>query len=133
MTLADFMAARIGKRVTAPGGDGGQCVDLANLYLQLVLRLPLERLNAVDWRHVTLRGHRWVANAPTNSPSAGDIVVWGEDARVGTGPFGHIAIAVLASPLRLLSVDQNWPEGSPVALRWHNYDGVLGWHGATIS
>lgn len=127
MQLADFIKAQLGQRVQAPGGLGGQCVDLANLYLQLVRRVPLVRENAVDWRSAVINGFIWVDNEPLNYPSFGDLVVWGQDARVATGPDGHIAIAILASSNRLLSCDQNWPDRAPVSLTWHNYDGVLGW------
>ena len=43
------------------------------------------------------------------------------------GVFGHIAIALAADPMALLTFDQNWPEGSPSALTLHDYGGVLGW------
>jgi hypothetical protein len=130
MRVLDFLDILLGHRVTAPGGDGGQCVDLVNLYLMRVLGLPQIHANAVDWANVRLAGRSWVVNLPRNAPARGDIVVWGREPKVGTGVNGHIAIALTADDMVLLSFDQNWPEGAPVSIVVHTYAGVLGWHAA---
>lgn len=117
-----------GRLITAPGGAGGQCVDIVNVYVS-ARGLPLVRLNAADWaRPGTLPGWRWVPNGPANYPALGDVVVWSRDVpALGIGPYGHIAVAMAGDPDRLLSLDQDWPVGSPVALTWHTYKGVAGW------
>ena len=49
MTLLDFVWMTDGRIVTAPGGLGGQCVDLVNEYLVQCFDLAPVRANAVDW------------------------------------------------------------------------------------
>jgi hypothetical protein len=127
MSPLTFAAKYLGQRVTAPGGLGGECVDLINLWLDYAYHLPPVRANAADWRNDTIPGSIWVVNGPMNFPAAGSIVVWGESAEAGTGPNGHIALALYGDPLHFLSCDQNWPEGAPVSLRLHTYAGVKGW------
>lgn len=122
-----FAAKYIGQVVTAPGGDGGQCVDLANIWLAANRGTPPVRLNAVDWATTAIRSWKWIANTPQNSPARGSLVVWGQNAAVGTGQYGHIAIALTADSAELVTLDQDWPFGSPVALTLHSYEGVLGW------
>lgn len=128
MALLRFTFTHSYTRVTAPGGVGGQCVDLANLYLIDVYGLAPVRRNAADWAHVTIPGWHWTPNGPSNFPAPGAIVVWGADARIGTGAAGHIAIAIDADADLLLSFDQNWPAGHTCAIVEHDYTGVLGWH-----
>lgn len=115
------------RRVQSPGGIGGQCVDLVNMYLLDCLQLSEQRLDATDWRNVTLPRLSWVNNAPRNYPDLGDIVVWSPSSKAKIGPQGHIAICMAADVNRLLTLDQNWPEGSAVSLVWHSYVAVAGW------
>lgn len=125
--LYDWIASRDQVRVTAPGGLGGQCMDLVNDYLLSVRMVLALRCNAVD-----LPAHRpgragWTANGPLNFPSPGAIVVWGPSVTLRIGEFGHTAIAVLANPGQILSLDQNWPEGNVTHLVTHQYHSVIGW------
>lgn len=112
----------------SPGGIGGQCVDLANEYLRVCYGLPHVFLNAVDWQHVTIGGWGWTLNTPRNFPEATSLVVWGENARDGIGPFGHIAVVASADLAHILSFDQNWPAGARCSWVEHDYAGVVGWH-----
>lgn len=126
-SLLYFIAAHLGRRVTSPGGLGGECVDLIELWLR-ALGVPTIAGNAVDlWGDAAQRDFIHILNGPTNAPQAGDVVVWHRAPSVGIGPFGHCAVCVLADSMRLLTLDQNWPNGSPVALVLHPYDGVTGW------
>lgn len=125
--VLEFAASFQGRRVTAPGGLGGQCVDLANLWLVACGYSPV-RANAAVWATATLAGWRWTANTPTNFPGAGAIVVWrGDVPALGIGPYGHIAVAIEADQWTLVTVDQDWPPGAGVALVAHDYTGVAGW------
>lgn len=128
MKLLDFVARYNGQFLTAPGGIGGQCVDLSNQYLIDVLSDQPVRANAIDWRLASIVGMRWVANTPTNAPPAGALVVWKEYAPHGIGQYGHIALALVSDTNHLITFDQDWPIGSPCALTLHDYGGVLGWH-----
>lgn len=128
MRALAFLAANVGRVVTAPGGYGGQCVDLLNLFLLDVQGQPEIHANAVDWRNARIAGMRWVENSPTNSPPAWSIVVWSQYAPHGIGVYGHIALAVSADGLTLVTFDQNWPDGAPCSLIVHDYGGVVGWH-----
>lgn len=128
MSVLSFASGTLGHRVTSPGGLGGQCVDLVDLYLLQELGKPQVQLNAVDWVGIQIPGMEWVKNEPNNYPPIGAIVVWGRYAPHAIGVYGHVAVALVADGLYLVSLDQNWPEGAPVSLRMHDYGGVLGWH-----
>lgn len=129
MSLLTWARGLQGAHVAAPGGLGGQCVDLANLYLAH-LGYPAVRANAADWAGPgRVPGWRWTANGPVNAPPAGALVVWRANVpAVGIGPFGHIAIALAADGDGLLTLDQGWPPGAPVSAVLHVYGGVAGWH-----
>ena len=128
MSTLELLAAYLGRTVWIPGGLGGQCVDWANLYLINVPKIAVIRANAVDWAGLNLPGFRWTVNTATNAPTIGSLVVWREAKQVGVGPFGHIAIALAADAMSLLSCDQDWPFGAPVSIVLHTYAGVVGWH-----
>jgi hypothetical protein len=104
-------------------------VDLVNIYLAH-LGHPAVWANAASWAGAgRVPGWTWVANGPVNAPPAGAIVVWRPNVpALALGPFGHIAIALAADPDALLTLDQNWPVGAPVAPVLHIYGGVAGWH-----
>jgi hypothetical protein len=130
MNLAQFVAQWSGKWVTAPGGIGGQCVDLANEYGLQVYGFPHEWKNAIDWFGFDSAHWAWVTNNPNDAnqfPEPGDVVVWGPNAHVGTGPFGHIDIFLDGSGYQFHGFDQNWPVGSAAHVQWHDYQGVIGW------
>lgn len=127
MRVLDFVARYHGQYLTAPGGAGRQCVDLANQYLIDVWGLAEVHANAVDWPHAQIAGWRWTANSPANAPGLSALVVWGPYAAHEIGVFGHIALALAANTATLITFDQNWPDGSPCMLTVHDYGGVLGW------
>lgn len=127
MRLMQFVRSMLGRHVQAPGGLGGQCVDLTNLYLADVVGAQLVRADAAQWAGRAIPGLRWIENTPDNAPEYGCIVVWREYAPHGIGVAGHIAVALVADPNELVSCDQNWPDGAPVSLQLHDYGGVVGW------
>lgn len=127
MNLLDFVAKYINTMVTNPGGLGGQCVDLANQYLNLVLRLNSIRANAVDWAGQRSNDFNWVANDAYNYPDSGDLIVWHPSVGGGIGTFGHIAVVLLADSLHFISFDQNWDGIQVAKIIFHTYDGVSGW------
>ena len=128
LSLNLFISHTLRRRATAPGGLGGQCVDLIELYIAQCYGLPHVWHNASDWVGVTLPGWTWEPNTPTNVPPTGAIIVWGQTPQHGIGPFGHIAIVIEADQYLILTYDQNWPDGSPCLFNEHDYVGVLGWH-----
>ena len=127
MTPLDFAWKHIGDVVTAPGGLGGECVDLANLWLLEGFGTAHVYANAVFWKDARIRGFTWEPNTPMNMPIPGSLVVWQQQPDWHIGVNGHIALALSASRLYLVTLDQNWPEGSPCRLHLHDYRGVLGW------
>ena len=102
-------------------------MDLVEAYLADVLHQQRWPGNAVDFAAQVHQGWRWIPNAPANYPVVGDVVVWGQNAAVGTTAFGHCAIALAANANTLLVFGQNWPPGSPSLLKLMDYRGVLGW------
>jgi hypothetical protein len=128
LTPLDFVWRHIGDIVTAPGGLGGECVDLANLWLLEAFGAPHVWADAVKWQFAQIRAMVWEPNLPRNMPIPGSLVVWGPQADWHIGPNGHIALSLAASATYLVTLDQNWPEGSPCRLHIHDYRGVIGWH-----
>lgn len=128
-----FILDSLHHRLQAPGGEGGQCVDLPNCYLQAVWGLPGVRANAVDWQSARIKRFTWTPNGPSNFPQPGSIVVWRPTSSLGIGAAGHIALAVDADNSLLLTFDQNWPTGSGCEFVPHSYVGVAGWHEPPMS
>jgi hypothetical protein len=131
MTLAEFVLKYDGVRITAPGGLGGQCVDLPN---QLILDLygyPHEWKNAIDWYNNADTAHFVVVannpKDPTQLPPVGALMVWGQDSAIGTGPYGHIDVVLSAGTQNFVGFDQNWPAGAYAHHQVHSYAGILGW------
>src|SRR6267154_2672703 len=122
LTPLAFAQRHLGQRLTAPGGLGGQCVDLVNVWLVESRNVTPIHRNAVNWAGVKLPGLNWIANTPTNVPPRGAIVVWGPAASIGVGEFGHIALALTADGMNLCSLDQNWGV-ELVTLELHRYIG----------
>jgi hypothetical protein len=132
MTLDQFVAAHTGKYLDYDGKFGAQCVDLVDFYVVQVLGIPIVWVvGAIDWYGKDAAFERWTRNVwgnPTSRPSRGSTVVWGANARAGTGIYGHIAICTdPGNGLTFTSFDENWPPGSPCHLVKHTYDGVIGW------
>lgn len=130
ISLADFVAKWDGKRITAPGGIGGECVDLANEAGLELYGFPHEWKNAIDWFGFDPAHWNWVRNDPKNLaqiPPAGALMVWGPDAQIGTNAFGHIDLVLSAGPQSFVGFDQNWPVGSFAHHQTHSYAGIIGW------
>lgn len=116
-----------GRRVRAPGGDGGQCVDVVNLWCIQVGAAHIYA-NAVDMlRAASPADWSVVMNTPTNAPTPGDVIVWHANASQGVGIYGHCAVALVASTHALVVLEQDWPYGAPSRWGSHPYDGVVGW------
>src|ERR1700736_4936272 len=106
-SLADLIATHIGRKVTYPGGLGGQCVDLVEVWAAALGKRAIPG-NAVDLlSRANTRDWRVVHNAPTNAPGAGSIVVWGYAPLVGVGYYGHTAISLAADAIHLVTFDQS--------------------------
>lgn len=127
MPYLDFSWRHVGDYVTAPGGLGNQCVDLANLYLWEEYRLPHVWADACQWQSAKIHGFTWVGNQPTNTPPDGSLVVWCAYPPHGIGQAGHIALSLCADAMHFISLDQNYPTGTPCHLQMHDYGGVVGW------
>jgi hypothetical protein len=128
ITLDQFVAKYDGVRITAPGGIGGQCVDLANEYILEVFGFPHEWKNAVEWFGFDPAHFDWVHNNPADLnqiPPRGSIMVWA--AAAWNGNLGHIDVVLSAGPQNFVGFDQNWPLGANAHHVTHGYAGVLGW------
>lgn len=122
-----FQEQRDRHKDTAPGGEGGQCVDLCENWI-MALGGSRTWANAVDLLRVA-PASEWdiVQNSPTNYPPEGAVVVWGPYAPLDIGPMGHCAIALRADGSRLEVFEQNFPEGAPCGVGRRRYGGVVGW------
>lgn len=128
LSLLQFLLQSEGQSLKAPGGTGGLAVDLCNEYLRCCFDSPHIWLQAADWAQLVIPGWSWVRNTPTNFPLPGSIVVWSPHGGHSIGAAGHVAIAVWWDRHLGLSLDQDWPAGSPCRFRGHDYLGVRGWH-----
>jgi hypothetical protein len=116
-----------GTPVDRDGVYGAQCMDWVNLYVVDRGHAPLSG-NAVDVPRQHVAGATWIPNGPVNFPVAGDIVCFAANVpTIGTGPYGHVAVAVVGNPHSLISSDQNWNGAHAVQIWSHSYAGVLGW------
>lgn len=122
MSLQEWLDAVLGRAIDVDGAYGAQCVDLVNDYLQRCWATGRVSGNAVDIARQAIRGFRWQANARLNAPPAGSIVVWGHQ------PVGHTAVCIWASPMTLITLDQNWAGIQRAEVVVHSYGAVLGWH-----
>jgi len=131
VTLDQFIAAHNGQRLDFDGKFGAQCVDLIDYYCRDVLGIPIIWANAIDWWGGDASFEGWTRNVwgdRNSKPPRGSIIVWGPNARAGTGIYGHIAIGVdPGEGLSFGSFDQNYPTGSACHVQRHTFDGVIGW------
>jgi hypothetical protein len=131
LTLDQFVAAHDGQFLVWDPRVGAQCVALVEFYARDVLAMPPVWANAVDWWGKDAAYETWSRNVwgdRTSKPPRGAIVVWGQNARAGTGIFGHIAICVDPGDGLTFGVfEQNYPTGSRCHVGRHPYDGVIGW------
>lgn len=128
ITLEQYLAQRLGTSPDFDGYYGAQCMDNAQMFNRDCVGGPPLIGNAIDvWNTYPQAFYRRVPNDPLNVPSPGSVVIWAQNATVGTGIYGHIAIFVHGDAHTFVSCDVNWPEGSNCHLQNHSYDGVIGW------
>jgi hypothetical protein len=132
VTLKDFVTRYQFSRMCYAGYC--ECVALAQHYVTEVIGAPPVWANAVDWYGKDASYEHWTANTPTNIVPVGAIVVWKQDAKVGTGVYGHIAVAVGVDEgypqpdvNTFYAFSQNWPLGSGAHVVKFSYEGVEGW------
>lgn len=131
MTLQEFVAQKTGQFVDWDGAHGYQCVDLFRFYMRDVLGLAqhqqpagLGNGGAVKFWHnydtdANLRNN---FEKVQNTPRYGDVIIW---STVAEGA-GHVAIFLSGTMQSFVSLDQNWPKGSPVTEVNHGATNVIG-------
>jgi hypothetical protein len=131
VNLNQFVAAYNKKWKDFDGAYGAQCVDLFDFYLHDVWAIPIYlapgavdlfggRPQLIVWTQI-----RW--GDTSQYPQRGDVIIWGANAKVGTGVFGHVGIVTRADGYTFDSFDQNWPLNAACHIVHHTYDGVRGW------
>lgn len=130
ITLSAFIAKYNGKFIDFDRAWGPQCVDLVQEYLKECLnRGPLGG-NAIDEYGEDSPHWVWTRNDPHNLgqiPPRGSVMIWGRDARIGTGIYGHTAVVITSDRNGFVSFDQNWPLNAPCHPVKHSYLGIIGW------
>lgn len=123
-TLQDLLELLNGQYIEEAGTEAkNQCVDLANAYIESVLKLPkIEWTNAVDFPSKAGDKYEYIINTLEGVPQEGDLVIW-------EGTWGHIAIFLEGNAKRFTSFDENFPTGSPCHVQEHDYlkPKVKGW------
>ena len=135
MTLNEFVKKYKGG-VDYDGCYGKQCVDYVNQYAKEVLGIQgafygqgIEYAYQVFENYERLprvKAHfQRIANAKTNYPLAGDVIVW-EKAR--NGYAGHIALVLSATEHSITVAEQNYDgKGGVRTYTYPHYQHVLGW------
>lgn len=130
-SVQDLINENNGHFLTVTGGDAQQCTAVAHRWQQM-LGLPIVYGNAIDvFGNAPDSEYAKVANAAENFPVEGDIIIWHQDPRAGTGAYGHIAVVVTADANSFTVFEQNdtigGGNGSCREWHFHNYAGVTGW------
>ena len=112
--------------VLGPNPYGAQCVNVANEWAQL-LRIEPFRGNAGSFFQDSHPNCDWIANTPTNCPHRGDIVEFEATPDGYIGVNGHVSVCIWGALDQFQSLDQNFPDGTPVHKQIHTYEGVAGW------
>ncbi len=147
MTIEQFLSQYNGVFVTnpnAPTDNPYQCMQLMHQYCVDVLGLDKSVLSQ-DTAFDVFKNFPYVNGAQLFQqffytanfiPEKGDIVFFGEYLNL-TGPAGHVCIFLSGDTKSFVSIDQNWPEKSPVHEQTHtSYNGVVGvlrFKGTTMS
>lgn len=131
MTYNQFVSAYLGRSTDWDGVSGTQCVDLIKAYLNEVFGIKAGSWGNAKyyWINFNLRAplknnFTKIANTPSFVPKKGDIVVW--NGGIGSGGYGHIAIATgEGDTSHFYTYDQNW-HGKPMKKVYHSYNCVYG-------
>lgn len=131
MTYNQFVNAYLGKSTDWDGVSGTQCVDLVKAYLSEVFGIKAGSWGNAKyyWINFNFRAplknnFTKIANTPSFVPKKGDIVVW--NGGIGSGGYGHIAIATGEGDTSYFyTYDQNW-NGKPMKKVKHSYSCVYG-------
>jgi len=134
MNFDEFVKTYNGKATDYDKAYGVQCVDLAKLYIDKVLRITPQSIGNAEayWNRYNelpylKNNFDRIANNPTFIPQKGDLVVWG----LKHGKYGHIAVADgVGTTSYFYSYDQNWGgKGQGMTRVKHTYksgfEGVL--------
>lgn len=122
--LQSFIAQYTGVLTGDTPQNQGQCVGLIEKWLD---SFNLSHIwgNAADLlSNADPSVYTVVHNTPTNSPSPGDIFVFGSSYG---GGLGHTGIVTSADVNTITLFEQNDPLGSPPQLKTYTYTGAIGW------
>lgn len=115
--------AQQGKSLDYDGAYGAQCVDLIKYYYAYFGKASYAKGNGCDYVSNALPdGWTRIKNTADFVPEPGDIAVWGTE----LSKYGHVAIILSANTSSFVSMDQNWPSGSPCKQVTHTYSKFWG-------
>ena len=132
MTLDEFLAENLGKKIDFDNYAGAQCVDLARKYWQDVYGIPEHTGPCAttggakdlykDYEKMPLE-KKYLKKVKT--PMQGDTVVWD---RIGdSSKYGHVAIVVSVFKKWLLVAEQDGFKQDGVKFAYRTRDYVLGY------
>lgn len=102
---------------------GAQCVDLIKYYYAYFGKAGYAKGNGCKYVSNKLPdGWTRIKNTASFVPEPGDIAVWGTE----LSKDGHVAIILSANAHSFVSMDQNWPSGSPCKQVTHSYNKFWG-------
>lgn len=117
MTHRQFIEKWNGKKCDKDGQYGGQCMDLANMYVCEVFGCPVAQpspIAASTAYQSFLNGHPDFVKIETSDVSQfieGDIVYW--DKRIN-GYAGHVGVFMHTEANGFVAFEQNYPEGNQI-------------------
>ena len=132
ITLEEFIAKHLGKKLDFDGAFQGQCIDLFRYYVQDVLDFP-QPLPVVGAKNLWLNYdidpslynyYDRIPNTIMALPRKGDVPIW--KATAGN-KYGHVAVWTEGGRLRFKSFDQNNPTLSVCTITEHAYSNLYGW------
>ena len=133
ITLEEFIAKHLGKKLDFDGAFQGQCIDLFRYYVQDVLNFPqpVPVTGAKNlWENYEIdenlnRYYDRVVNTPLAIIKKGDIPIWNGNSGYG---YGHVSVAHEdGSLMSFKSFDENWPTLNVCTITSHTYKNVYGW------
>lgn len=119
----DWAMDREGEYLDYDGAYGAQCVDLIKYYYEIFGVEEYATGNGSAYASNALPpGWERIQNTPDFVPEPGDVAVWG----TALSSAGHLAIILDADLHSFVSMDQNWPKGSPCTQVDHTYNKFWG-------
>ena len=125
MTLSKFVDHTLGTKVDFDGVYGAQCVDLFRQYCKDVWQIP--HTGSVEGAKELFsqndKNLLYITNG-YGTVKSGDVIIWDG---TSSNSYGHVAIALFATDMTVLVLEQNGFEQTGTKIVPRNYINCLGY------